>query len=113
MSETVRGLVKDIQTELRSGDAPPSRLRELLIRLTSLLGNCQSELTRTESAYLVVLARELTVDSKATHAEIRAKVSDEYKARQEARDVHTLVVELIRSIKTILRSVEEEMRLSR
>lgn len=108
---SVREWIKKIQVKLRSGNVPPSELREDLMTLTSLLGNCQVELTRTDAAYTVVLARELQVDQKAAHAEIRAKLSDEYKARQEARDVHTLCVELIRSVKTILRSLEEEMRL--
>lgn len=111
--ESVRERVKTIQTELRSGDVVPARARELLMTLTSLLGNCQVELSRTDAAYTVVLARELAVDQKATHAKIRAELSPEYHARQEARDVHTLVVELMRSLKTILRSIEVEMGLSR
>lgn len=108
---SVRERVKQIQTELRSGDVVPARARELLMTLTSLLGNCNVELQRTESAYTQVLARELDAEQKANRARIKAELSDEYQAKQEARHTVTLVTELIRSLKIVIKSVEEEMRL--
>ena len=113
MSElTVRERVKAIQRELLTGDVVPARARELLMTLTSLLGNCTTEVTRADAAFTAVLAKELDLDGKANRARIRAELSEEYAARQEARATHTLVVELVRSLKIILRSVEEEMRLT-
>lgn len=110
---SVRSMVAAIQVELRDGDVVPSRARELLMTLTSLLGNCNTELVRTEAAYTTVLAQWLDTEQKANRARIRAELSDEFSARQDARNTQTLVVELIRSLKVVLRSVEEEMRLSR
>lgn len=110
---TVRQMVAEIQRELRDGDVVPSRAREMLMTLTSLLGNCTTEVTRTESAYTATLAAYLDSEGKANRARIRAELSPEFAARQEARNTHTLVVELIRSLKVVIRSVEEEMRLAK
>ncbi|HEX8030319.1 MAG TPA: hypothetical protein VF491_17715 [Vicinamibacterales bacterium] len=110
---SVRQMVSAIQVEMRSGDVLPARAREMLMTLTSLLGNCNTELTRAEGAYTAVLAKCLDEEKKANRAKIRAELSPEFTAKQEARNTLTLVVELIRSLKVILRSVEEEMRLSR
>lgn len=110
---SVRQMVTAIQVEMRGGDVEPARAREMLMTLTSLLGNCNSELTRAEGAYTAVLAQYLDSEHKANRARIRAELSPEYAAKQEARNTQALVVELIRSLKVILRSVEEEMRLAR
>ena len=106
-------MVAAIQRELRDGEVVPSRAREVLMTLTSLLGNCNSEVARAESAYTQVLARELDAEKKANRARIRAELSPEYQARQDARNTQTLVVEMTRSLKVILRSIEEEIRLAR
>lgn len=114
MSElTVRQRVAAIQVELRDGDVLPSRAREMLMTLTSLLGNCQIEVTRADVAYTQVLARYLDEEQKANRAKIRAELAPEYANRQEARNATAHVTEMIRSLKVILRSLEEEMRLSR
>lgn len=114
MSErTVRTMVASIQTELRSGDVVPARARELLMTLTSLLGNCTAEVTKTDAAYTAVLARELDLEQKANRARIRAELSPEYAAKQDAKNTYTLVLELVRSLKVIIKSVEEEMRLAK
>lgn len=110
---TVRQMVASIQTELRSGDVVPSRARELLMTLTSLMGNCTAELAKTEGAYTRVLSGFLDSEQKANRAKIRAELSPEYASRQEARNALTMVVEMMRSLKVILRSIEQEMQLSR
>lgn len=110
---TVRQMVAEIQVELRSGDVMPSRARELLMTLTSLLGNCQQEVTRAEGAFNAVYAGFLDTEGKANRARIRAELTPEYGARQDARNAFALVTEMIRSLKVILRSIEEEVRLAR
>lgn len=111
-TRTVRQMVTAIQVELRGGDVVPSRARELLMTLTSLMGNCNAEVSRTEGDFTRVLAKCLDEEQKANRAKIRAELSPEYTAKQEARNALTLVVEMIRSLKTILKSIEEEMRLA-
>jgi hypothetical protein len=110
---SVRSIVSGIQVELRDGEVVPSRAREMLMTLTSLLGNCTAELTRAEAAYTQVLAMWLETEQKANRARIRAEMSPEFAAKQDAKNTATLVIELMRSLKVILRSVEEEMRLAK
>lgn len=110
---SVRELVKAIQVELRSGDVVPSRARELLMTLTSLYGNCLQEVTRTDQAYTTVLAGFLDSETKANRAKIRAEMSEEFKAREEARNTEKIVEKMMQSLNAILRSVQEEMRLAR
>lgn len=112
MADSVRQHVGSIQRELRSGDVLPARAREMLMTLTSLYGNCLTEATKTEQAYKTVLVTCLDSEKKANRATIRAELSVEYGDWQAARNTVTLVTELIRSLKVLLKSIEEEMRLA-
>ena len=109
---TVRGLVRDMQTEIRDTDLQPSRAADLLNRLTSLVGNCNDEIRQADVAYAAVLLRHLEGEEAANRAKIRAETTPEYLRKREARDTKELAVELIRSLKYFLRSKEQEMRLT-
>jgi hypothetical protein len=102
-----------MQAELRDTDVSPERACVLLAKLTALLGNCNDEIRRADAAYAVVLLRHLEGEEAANRAKIRAETTEEYERKREARDTKELVVELVRSLKYILRSQEEEMRLTR
>jgi hypothetical protein len=106
-------MIHNIQVELREGDVTPSRARELLVELTALYGNCSTELRKAESDFNGVLLKFLDSDEAANRAKIRAQASPEYRRAREAKDTLALVLEMIRSLKTVLKSVEEEMRLAR
>ncbi len=110
---TVRDLVKAMQVEIRETDLQPSRAAELLAKLTALLGNCNDEIRVSDQAYALCLLGHLQQEEKANRARIQAEISPEYARKREARDTKELVVELVRSLKYLLRSAEEEMRLSR
>ena len=110
---SVRELVKAAQVELRDGEVLPARARQLLVSLSSLLGNCNEEIRAADAAYAAVLLAELDAGGKANRAKIAAECSPEYARKQEAKNTHALVVEMIRSLKYLMRSVEEEMRLAR
>jgi len=110
---TVRERVAEIQRKMRDGSPSPEDAREWLSTLTSLLGNCAEEIRYAELAYNHTLMRYLDQEQKANRARILAETSPEYLRKREARDTHELVVEMVRSLKYILRSTEEEMRLSR
>lgn len=109
---SIRERIKAFQKELASGDVVPSRAREILMELSALLGNVLTEEREAEMAFNVVLLGYLDGDEAANRAKIRAAITPEYLRLQVAKDTHTAVVELIRSLKVILRSIEEEMRLS-
>lgn len=111
---TVRELVKSYQREIQqTADLLPERAAELLMQLTSLMGNCADEIRAADSEYAVTLLHFLDTEKKANRAKIRAEISPEYQRKQEARDTKDLVVELARSLKYFLRAKSEELQLSR
>lgn len=115
MTETlsIRDRVRKIQKELRDGALTPDLTRESLVTLTALLGNVTDEQRDADHFYKVVLLKCLDGEEAANRARIRAEVSDEYRRAKEAKDTATLVTEMIRSCRAYLRSLDEEMRLSR
>ena len=110
---TVRDRIKGIQVELRDTDVSPMRSREMLVELTALLGNCMDEMRQADAAFSQRLAACLDTETKANRARIMAETSPEYDRKRTAHDTRELVVEMIRSLKVVLRSTEEEMRLAR
>lgn len=114
MSEpTVRERIKAIQKELRDGALSPDLARESLVMLTALLGNVHDEQRAADSAFKAVLLTCLNTHAKANRARIVAETSLEYDRAREAKDTAELVVEMIRSCRAYLRSLDEEMRLAR
>lgn len=112
MAMTVRGLVAEAQAEIRDTDLQPERARALLAHLSALLGNCNAEIREADAAYAAVLLACLDSNEAANRARIRAECSPEFQRKREARDTKELVIELVRALKYLLRSVEEEMRLA-
>lgn len=110
---SVRDLIEEMRRELRDEDVPPQRAAEILQRLTALLGNVLQEIRESEAIYNSVLLRFLNSDEAANRATIRSKDTAAYGRAREAKDTHTVLVELIRSLRQILRSQAEEMRLTR
>lgn len=109
---TIRERVQSFQRELLAGDVVPARAREILMELSALLGNVLAEEREAEMAFNVVLLAHLDGEEAANRAKIRASITPEYTRLKVAKDTHTTVVELTRSLKVILRSIEEEMRLT-
>lgn len=112
-SPTVRDLVRTIQHEVRTTELAPSRAAELLVQLTALIGNCNDEIRTADSDYAEILLVALESSEKVNRARIRAETTPAYRRKREARDTKELVIELVRSLKYLLRCVEEEMRLAR
>jgi hypothetical protein len=108
----VREQVAAYQAEMLS-DLAPVRAREILVQLTALYGYCLKEVRESDHAYAVVLLRFLDADEAASRAKIRAETSLEFLRKREAGDTTEIVLESMRSLKAMLRSVEEEMRLAR
>lgn len=108
---TVRGLVASIQREMRDTDLQPERACQLLAKATALIGNCNDEIRVAEHDYNRLLLEKLDETGKAAHARMQADVSPQALRRREARDTLTLVTEMVRSLKYVIRASEEEMRL--
>lgn len=109
---TVREMIAAIQDELLT-DLQPTRAAELLVKGTSLLGNCATEIREADAAYAGVLLQHLESEEAANRAKIRAETTPAYLRKREARDTQALLLEMIRSLKYFLRVQEEEMKLSR
>lgn len=110
---TIREMVKQMQVEIRDTDLTPERARVLLTKLTALIGNTNDEIRAADAEYASILLECLNSNEAANRARIRAETSPQYARKREARDTKELVIELCRSLKHYLRSLEEEMRLSR
>lgn len=110
---TVRERVRSIQAGLRDGALTPDMTRESLVILTALLGNVHDEQRAADHEYKLVLLGCLQGDEAANRARIRAEVTPQFQRAREAKDTADLVVEMIRSCKAYLRSLDEEMRLAR
>lgn len=110
---TVRELIEEMRRELRDEDVSPQRAAEILQRLTALLGNVLQEIRESEAIFNGVLLKHLDVDEAANRAQIRAKATPEYARAREAKDTNTVLIEMIRSLKAILKVQAEEMKLAR
>lgn len=110
---SVRDRIKEIQKNLALGALTPDMARESLVRLTALMGNVHDEQRAADHEYKLVLLGCLQGDEAANRARIRAEVTPQYQRSREAKDLAELVTEMIRSCKAYLRSLDEEMRLSR
>ena len=112
ITTTVRGMVAIAQTEIRdTPDLGPERARVLLAHLSALIGNCNDEIRMADAAYAVVLLTAMRSEDAANRAKVAAECSPEYARKREARDTKELVIELVRSMKYLLNSYSEEMRL--
>lgn len=110
---TVRSMVESIRREIRDTDLTPERASALAAKLTALMGNCSDEQRAADMAYKRVLLDCLSRHEKANRARIEAEVSPEFERAREAKDTFNVVVEMIRSLRQILRTAAEEMRMTR
>lgn len=109
----MRDRIARIQADLRDGDPTPERARDYLTELSALYGNVLSEQLHADAAYNVVLLKYLDTDEAAARAKIRAECSPEYLRAREAANTLKLVTKMTSALSAMLRSLSEEMRLSR
>lgn len=110
---SIRERIREIQKNLRDGALTPDMARESLVQLTALMGNVHDEQRDADHEYKLVLLGCLQSDEAANRARIRAEVTPQFQRAIEAKHTAALVVEMIRSCKAYLRSLDEEMRLQR
>lgn len=110
---SARERIKAIQKALRDTEMSPALARESLVTLTALLGNVNDEQRKADSDYKLVLLDCMRTESKANRARIVAETTPAYHRAREAKDTAMLVLEMVRSCRTYLKSLDEEMRLAR
>jgi len=111
--ESIRGLIRQRQSEILKGNLQPARAAEMMTELSALVGNCSDEITRCDVAYNKVLLDFYDKEATANRAKIKANTTLEYLAMREARNTKDLAVEMIRSLKYFLKVAEEERQVSR
>lgn len=110
---SVRERIKGIQNELTRGALTPDLARESLVRLTALLGHVNDAQRAADGAYKLVLLDCMKTETAAARARIAAEATPAYGKAKETKDLAALVLEMIRSCRAYLRSLDEEMRLAR
>lgn len=110
---SVRELIEEMRREVRDKDLPPQRAAEITTKLTALLGNVLDEIRDAEMAFNRVLLTHLDAEKKANRARIVAQTTPEYARAKQAKDTQVVVLEMIRSLRQVLRTQTEEMRLTR
>ena len=109
---TIRDMVQERRKKMLD-DMPPAAARQMLVEFTALYGSCLDAVRAADHAYALVLLQHLDSGEPANRARIRAATSPEYQRKREADDTTALVLESIRSLKTMLRSLDNEMGLAR
>ncbi len=112
MSEpTIRDRVRVIERAMLAGNLPGARVREYLSVATALLGWCGRECVEADLAFNAFLAGcRRDGDKSAAAARIEAEDSPHYRRKREAEAEQANCEEIIRSLKVMLRSLNEEAR---
>jgi hypothetical protein len=102
-----------IQADLLADDAGPQIARRHLVTLTAMWGDFRAAATDADIAYKHVLGACRAVHKSAKDAELAAESTAEYAKARRAKDDEAFVLELIRSCKAAMKSIDEEMRMAR
>lgn len=106
---SVRKIIEDIQNEiLLKPDLNPVRASEMLVNLSALLGNINTEIRQRDMEFKKHLLECYKLEEKANRAKIIAETSPEYEAMRVAKDTKDQAIEVMRSLKYFLKSQEEE-----
>lgn len=109
MSEpTIRERVESIQKEILKGELNPQRASEMMVELSAIFGNVNTEIRQRDMEYNKILLACYESETKANRAKIRAEISPEYEAKMVARNTKELLVEMVRALKYYQRSFGEE-----
>lgn len=110
---TTRQIVTDIQTECRVTEVLPQRAAEMLTTLSAILGNLNQESRTADLAYDVKYLELFRIHDAANRAKLFANVTTEYARKREAKDTQEEAKQLVITLRQILRTHGDEMRLTR
>ncbi len=110
---TVRERVKAIAHEMLSGGVTPDQMREFRSELSGLMWTANDARTAREIAFKKRLAEMRATTKSAVDARLQAENGPEYADWQEAVNVCEAVLEMMRTCRDNLKSLDTEMGLSR
>jgi hypothetical protein len=102
-----------IQADLLQPDAGPQMARRHLVTLTAMWGDFASATTEAEIAYAHIEKDFLLAHEASNRAAAFARATPEYAKLRRAKSDEKFVLELIRSCKAAMKSIDEEMRMAR
>lgn len=105
---TIREYIEKYQNEILKGNLLPERAAEILTEISALLGNINAQITETEINYNLVLKKCFDSEKTANRAKIEAGTTQEFREMKEARNTKELAIEMMRSLKYLLKAMEEE-----
>jgi hypothetical protein len=108
---SIRERVADIGKAMLSGDPSPADVRQYEVQLAGLLTAVNKNLTGAQLAYNRKLVALRVECKSAADAKLQAEATDEMADLLEAKGARDSVMELLRTCRSSLRSVSDEMRL--
>jgi hypothetical protein len=111
---TIRETINEYRNKIRDcSNLGPSEASKYLVELSALTGNVNEELLKVMMDYNYKKSEFLTEIKSVAKAEVKAQCTEEYRRLQEVKGYRDLIVELIRSLKYFLRSLEDERSFSK
>jgi hypothetical protein len=102
------------QEVLETADMPPHRAAAVLVELTGHYFRVVALQREAQFTYDVIEAAHVRAeDGVLNRGKAKAKLTQEYKDYRVASDYEKTTMELIRSLKKFMSTMQEEMRLSR
>ena len=111
--QTIREMLRRLVVDAKDLDLPPHQMADMLVQATALYASIIEEVRESEFAYKAVLLTQLDSEEAASRAKIRAENTEAYRRHRTARDAEKTALELIRSLKTCLRTKAEDQRMTR
>lgn len=111
--KSVREMIKEIQDEIRDVEPTPTRASELVIKLSSLLGNVIDESLKADQAYNKVLNDLLDAEKTANKARIKADTTPEWVTKRQLENLEKLTIQMIRSLNKFVVMKTEELKSAR
>ncbi len=105
---TIREHIMGYQNEILKGNLLPQRAAEILTEIAALIGNINVQIMETEISYNLVLKRCFDSEKTANRAKIEAGTTQEFREMREARNTKELAIEMMRSLKYLLKAMEDE-----
>lgn len=107
----VRKHIEDIRQEVLETDLQPGRAAELMAKLTSLYSNVLDELAADIFVFNKVEAGFVVTEPTAARAKALARATVQYSALLSSQHLEKSTLQMMQSLKALVKFKQEEMRL--
>ncbi len=113
MSDELQDQIATIANAMQSGDPTPAEIRGFEVTLAGLLWKANKAATKAEIEFRVATLGASTHTKSAAAARIVAEAGPSFAALLEANTARDSAMEMLRTCRSSLRSLSDEMRLQR